>query len=101
MTTAPSIPEPTLFTEFLLLPDGKILVQNLTPVMAAILLEFNPGEEAIRRRVPNPQNTARPSRRAGQAVPCPPTDCGATLNPPPMPDGGQRSARPTSAKTPP
>jgi hypothetical protein len=38
-------------TEFLLLPDGVILVQNLTPVMAEILLQLNPNEEAIRRRV--------------------------------------------------
>jgi hypothetical protein len=38
-------------TEFLLLPDGRILVQDLTPVMAGILLDLNPGEEAIRRRV--------------------------------------------------
>jgi hypothetical protein len=46
----PNAAEP-LTTEFLLLPDGTVLVQNLTPAMAAILLELNPNEEAIRRRV--------------------------------------------------
>jgi hypothetical protein len=57
MTTAdhPDIPPP-LVTELLLLPDGRILAQNLTPVMAAILLELNPNEEAIRRRVIKPSN---------------------------------------------
>jgi len=54
MTTATPNPKAPLVTEFLLLPDGRILVQDLTPVMAALLLELNPGEEAIRRRVPNP-----------------------------------------------
>jgi hypothetical protein len=40
-----------LTTEFLLLPDGTVYAQNLTPTMAAVLLELNPNEEAIRRRV--------------------------------------------------
>jgi hypothetical protein len=60
MTMTSPTAKPPLVTEFLLLPDGRILVQNLTPVMAAILLEFNPGEEAIRSRVrkqPSPQET--------------------------------------------
>ncbi|HZM01965.1 MAG TPA: hypothetical protein VFC44_02990 [Candidatus Saccharimonadales bacterium] len=48
-----------LVTEFLLLPDGRILVQNLTPVMAAILLELNPDETAIRRRVMKQSNPAK------------------------------------------
>ncbi len=46
----PNADEP-LVTEFLILPDGTVLVQNLTPPMAAILLQLNPNEEAIRRRV--------------------------------------------------
>jgi hypothetical protein len=45
-----------LVTELLLLPDGRVLVQNLTPVMAGILLELNPDEEAIRRRVVKPSS---------------------------------------------
>jgi hypothetical protein len=32
----------------------------------------------------------------GRAVPCPPLDGGATLIALPMPDGGQRTARPTA-----
>jgi hypothetical protein len=54
MTREPPKSSPALVTEFLLLADGRILVQNLTPVMAALLLELNPGEEAIRRRAAHP-----------------------------------------------
>ncbi|MGA2747951.1 MAG: hypothetical protein ABSG59_04165 [Verrucomicrobiota bacterium] len=50
--------DPPLVTEFLLLPNGQVLVQNLTPVMAAILLELNPDDEAIRRRVPGAEAPA-------------------------------------------
>ncbi len=59
MTTETAKNKPPLVTEFLLLPDGRILVQNLTPVMAAILLELNPGEEAIRRRVVQPSSPTK------------------------------------------
>ncbi len=51
MSADPPATDPPLVTELLLLPDGRIFVQNLTPVMAAVLLQLNPGEEAIRRRV--------------------------------------------------
>lgn len=40
-----------LMTEFLILPDGKVLVQDLTRVMAEILIGLNPNEDAIRRRL--------------------------------------------------
>ena len=78
MTTDAANTKAPLLTEFLLLPDGRILVQNLTPVMAAILLKLNPGETAIRRllrasvRRPlhdlqadslDPTNRARPTTR--------------------------------------
>ncbi len=53
MTIKPEKTKP-LTTEFLLLPDGRVLVQNLTPVMARILLELNPQEEAILCRVEKP-----------------------------------------------
>jgi hypothetical protein len=56
MTTNTAKINPPLVTELLLLADGRILVQNLTPVMAALLLELNPGEEAIRRRVVKPSS---------------------------------------------
>jgi hypothetical protein len=41
---------PLLTTELLLLPDGRILVHNLTPAFAGLLKELNPDDEQIRRR---------------------------------------------------
>jgi hypothetical protein len=38
-------------TEILILPEGKVLVHNLTPVMAAILERLNPSAEEIHDRV--------------------------------------------------
>ena len=40
-----------LSSEILILPDGLILVHNLTPVMAAILNQFNPDDHTIKPRV--------------------------------------------------
>ena len=37
-------------TEFLILPDGQILVHNLTPSMAAIVSALNPSDELMRQR---------------------------------------------------
>ena len=37
--------------ELLILPDGKILVHNLTPAFAGLLQELNPGDEQISSRV--------------------------------------------------
>jgi hypothetical protein len=37
-------------TEFLILADGRILVHNITPTMAAILSELNPHDELMRAR---------------------------------------------------
>ena len=37
-------------TEVLLLPNGQILVHNLTPAMAALLSEFNPTDLPMRLR---------------------------------------------------
>ncbi len=54
-------PQPEATTEILLLPDGQVLVHNLTPTMAAILAELNPNDRAMKIRsapVTNPeQNT--------------------------------------------
>ncbi len=36
--------------ELLILPDGRILAHNISPEMAAVLTEIDPGNEAIRRR---------------------------------------------------
>lgn len=38
-------------TELLLLPDGQILVHNLTPAMAAVLAKLNPNDELMRERM--------------------------------------------------
>lgn len=43
-------PRATAFTDLLLLPDGRILVQNLTRPMARLLHRLNPGDDAIARR---------------------------------------------------
>jgi hypothetical protein len=46
---------PDLSTELLVLPDGRILVHNLTPVFADLLNELNPAEETIRLRASEPR----------------------------------------------
>jgi hypothetical protein len=33
------------------MPDGRIYVHNLTPVLAAVLSELNPDDAAFRQRV--------------------------------------------------
>jgi hypothetical protein len=44
-----------LSTELLVLPDGRILVHNLTPAFAAVLNELNPADEAIKLRANEPR----------------------------------------------
>lgn len=39
-----------LVTELLLLPDGRILVQNLTQPMASLLVALNPFDKIIEPR---------------------------------------------------
>jgi hypothetical protein len=39
-----------LTTELLVMPDGRILVHNLTPAFANLLHELNPNEEQIATR---------------------------------------------------
>ena len=41
---------PASHSELLLLPDGRILVHNLTQTMADLLHELNPRENTIRAR---------------------------------------------------
>ena len=41
---------PLLTTELLILPNGRILAHNITPVMAQVLAELNPADEAMNRR---------------------------------------------------
>lgn len=54
-------------SELLILPDGTVLVHNLTPAFAALLSELNPADERMSSR-------ARPGR--GET----------TINEPPRPD---------------
>ena len=55
-----------LNSEVLILPDGRILVHNLTQAMAAVLSELNPEDDAIKpragaqlrpRTAPDPKDT--------------------------------------------
>ncbi len=59
----------SLTTELLVLPDGRILVHDLTPGFAALLNELKPSDEAIKLRVeqtrtgpapPTPSHELRP-----------------------------------------
>jgi hypothetical protein len=42
--------KPEAVTEFLILPDGRLMVHNLTPTMAALLSELNPKDELMAQR---------------------------------------------------
>jgi hypothetical protein len=48
--TACSWARPPLTTELLLMPDGRILVHNLTPAFADLLHGLNPDDDQIRPR---------------------------------------------------
>jgi hypothetical protein len=45
-------------SELLILPDGRILAQNITPVMARLLSDLNPDDKLMRQRakIGNRQN---------------------------------------------
>ena len=64
----------TLVSEMLILPDGRILVHNLTQPFAELLHEFNPDDKQISPRVkinvrpgphlcPSKNQNQRPARR--------------------------------------
>jgi hypothetical protein len=61
---APEIPRPAMHTELLLLPDGRILTHNLTPMLAAFLQELSPNDPALTARLglaaPREVSAARP-----------------------------------------
>jgi hypothetical protein len=50
-------------TELLLLPDGRILVHNLIPAMAALLHQLDPGDRSMIKR-----STVKRSRRRKSRV---------------------------------
>jgi hypothetical protein len=49
---------PELTTELLIMPDGRILVHNLTRPFAELLHELNPDAEQIAARVQDPAGNA-------------------------------------------
>lgn len=54
-------------TELLLLPDGRILVHNLTPAMAALLQQINPGDRSMTERAIVKRSRGRKSRTERRA----------------------------------
>jgi hypothetical protein len=50
-----------LSSELLILSDGRILAQNITPVMATLLSELNPDDKLMRQRanVGNRRNSSQ------------------------------------------
>lgn len=57
-STSTCLPE-TATNELLLLPDGRVLVHNLTPELAGWLAELNPGDPQLASRaLPVTQNVS-------------------------------------------
>ncbi len=53
-------------TELLILPDGRILVHNLTPAMAALLHELDPAGQTMIDRATVARRRGRKSRTQQQ-----------------------------------
>ncbi len=53
-----------LTTELLVLPDGRVLVHDLTPAFAGLLNELKPADEAIKLRVEHTRTGPAPPTRA-------------------------------------
>lgn len=51
MKYSSALPETSLLSELLILPDGRILVHNLTQPVAELLRELNPACNQIAARV--------------------------------------------------
>lgn len=74
----------TLKTELLILPDGRILVQNLTQPMAELLRQLNPHDQQIAPRAGG-KAVSRPVR-------------GVPPHPAPLPRGeGERGGKKSGA----
>jgi hypothetical protein len=65
--SAPPHPEPAQTGELLILPDGRILVHNLTPLLARVLCELDPSDQLMRERATSgsPGQLALPAHFAG------------------------------------
>jgi hypothetical protein len=48
--TTPASPSDTATNEMLLLPDGRVLVHNLTPELARVLAGLNPNDAQLAPR---------------------------------------------------
>jgi hypothetical protein len=59
--SSPATRSPTATSEMLLLPDGRLLVHNLTPALADWLCELNPGDPQL---APRTTAEAGPTPRA-------------------------------------
>ncbi len=51
---------PPLVSELLILPDGRILVHNLTPAFARVLQELNPADTQIQPRAESTPDSTTP-----------------------------------------
>lgn len=51
---------PPLVSELLILPDGRILVHNLTPAFARVLQELNPADTQIQPRAESTSDSTTP-----------------------------------------
>lgn len=43
--------KPELFSELMIMPDGRVFAHNLTPAMAQLLGELNPHDPSLRKRM--------------------------------------------------
>ena len=62
-------PEAPLTTELLLLPDGRILVHNLTPVFAGLLEALNPADAHLAPRAGAMHKDPSPSQVPDHELP--------------------------------
>ncbi len=61
MKKRPNVKLRSLSSELLILPDGRILVQNLTQPMAELLRELNPKDKSIAPRAGKPETYVLPN----------------------------------------
>lgn len=63
-------PAPPAHTELLILPDGRVLVHNLTASMAGVLAQLDPEDAFMRRRAAGAKGKeSAPKRRRKRTEP--------------------------------
>jgi hypothetical protein len=70
-------------SQFLLLPDGRVLAHNLTPALAAVLAELNPGDAQIRSRTGRAELILATAGQISASCPFVPTAPATPHGPPP------------------